>query len=106
MSTSQKFSAAAAVEIAILQSANERTAIYFATSMAGLCLLIVLARFTSLSLKASSIEREGVLMRSLIKIERCAHLIQRFCSGLTRSLGFLEADCFTKSPSSLVLAMA
>jgi hypothetical protein len=90
-STSAAVAAAAATR-AILQTANEQTAIYFVASIVGLISLIVIAYSTGALLMEFSTKGRGSLARSLIKRARCDRLIQLLRDYLIHSLGLSEVD--------------
>jgi hypothetical protein len=61
-----------------MQKANERTAVYFAASIAGLCVILAAANFIGLMLMNSKPSGSGILTRNLVKRARYIQSSQGF----------------------------
>jgi hypothetical protein len=59
-----------------IQKANERTAVYFAASIAGLCVILAAAHIIGVMLMNSNPNGSGMLARNLIKKARYFHVLQ------------------------------
>jgi hypothetical protein len=59
-----------------MQKANERTAVYFAASIAALCVVLAAAHIIGFMLMNSNPNGSGMLARNLIKKARYFHVLQ------------------------------
>jgi hypothetical protein len=59
-----------------MQKANERTAVYFAASIAGLCVILAAAHIIGVMLMNSNPNGSGMLARNLIKKARYFHVLR------------------------------
>jgi hypothetical protein len=59
-----------------MQKANERTAVYFAASIADFCVILTPAHLIGVMLMNSNPNGSGMLARNLIKKARYFHVLQ------------------------------
>jgi hypothetical protein len=82
---------------AIMQKANERTAVYFAVSIAGLSFVLASAQFANVILVNSHPSGRGVLAKNLIKKSRYGYILKAL--GLSnKSYRFIRSGLLHKVP--------